>query len=484
MVNRIKAIARSGFALGLAFMLSATTAAPAFADGALEEVELDSKEIATAILESLSSAAVHDILHKVAVEKDPGYYEILLGGEVFATFEAEADARGVVKSIEDHFAFSEIKEAKVSYEPSLEINRATYDASGSKPVFTDDVNKVITKLVKGDGKPVTYETTDDDTLWGIAQVYGVGVEDLLARNPGVEPETLSAGTNLVIKDSEPFLKVVVEYKEEIEREIRYASVQEQSDELYDGEKEVKQEGVNGKAKVVYQYKIVNGITVMREEISREVLVEAKDEIILVGKIDSEEEEEEELQEDSEYTEEEEYSEDYEDYEDYDSQSEEYYEDYQEEEYYYEEETYEEPQYVEETYEEPVVEVVERSYSEPAPAYSETAAEGQRIVDYALQFVGNPYSWGGTSLTNGADCSGFIYRVYNDCGYSVNRFPDYSGYQVPNSEMQPGDIIVYPHHYALYIGGGQCVEALNYENGICICPLGLSDSYYYTVRIVK
>ena len=95
-------------------------------------------------------------------------------------------------------------------------------------------------------------------------------------------------------------------------------------------------------------------------------------------------------------------------------------------------------------------------------------KGKQIAKYGLQFVGNPYVAGGTSLTNGADCSGFTYRVYQDWGYSISR-TSYSqrsdGRAVDYSEAQPGDLICYDGHVAIYIGGGKIVHASTQKTGI-------------------
>lgn len=96
--------------------------------------------------------------------------------------------------------------------------------------------------------------------------------------------------------------------------------------------------------------------------------------------------------------------------------------------------------------------------------------GQSVVNYACQFVGNPYVWGGTSLINGADCSGFIMSVYAKFGVSL---PHSSGAMagcgraVSYSEAMPGDIICYAGHVAIYMGGGQIVHASNAKDGIKI-----------------
>ena len=94
--------------------------------------------------------------------------------------------------------------------------------------------------------------------------------------------------------------------------------------------------------------------------------------------------------------------------------------------------------------------------------------GKKIALYACQFIGNPYVYGGTSLTNGTDCSGFTYRVYKDFGYTLTRtsYQQQSvGKEVPYSEAQPGDIICYSGHVGIYIGGGYIVHASSPETGI-------------------
>ena len=96
--------------------------------------------------------------------------------------------------------------------------------------------------------------------------------------------------------------------------------------------------------------------------------------------------------------------------------------------------------------------------------------GQSVVDYACQFVGNPYVWGGESLTNGADCSGFILSVYAKFGVSLPHSSAAMrgvGVGVSYSQAMPGDIICYSGHVAIYMGGGAIVHASNAKDGIKI-----------------
>lgn len=96
--------------------------------------------------------------------------------------------------------------------------------------------------------------------------------------------------------------------------------------------------------------------------------------------------------------------------------------------------------------------------------------GAAIAKYALQFVGNPYVFGGTSLTNGADCSGFTMSVHKHFGISIPRSSvgqAAGGKSVSISNVQPGDIIYYGNHVGIYIGGGQIVHASTEKTGIKI-----------------
>lgn len=120
---------------------------------------------------------------------------------------------------------------------------------------------------------------------------------------------------------------------------------------------------------------------------------------------------------------------------------------------------------------------------PAPEDTSSSSDlGQQIASYAVQFVGNPYVYGGTSLTNGADCSGFVQSVFANFGIGLSRTAASQaggGTSVSLDSLQAGDLLFYSSsgsidHVALYIGGGQIVHAANSASGIII-----SNAYYST-----
>lgn len=105
--------------------------------------------------------------------------------------------------------------------------------------------------------------------------------------------------------------------------------------------------------------------------------------------------------------------------------------------------------------------------------SASGTSGADVVKYGAQFVGNPYKYGGTSLTNGTDCSGFVQSVYSAFGVSLPRTSSSQrsvGYGVSYEEMQPGDIVCYSGHVGIYAGNGQLLHASTPSTGITYSPV--------------
>ena len=116
------------------------------------------------------------------------------------------------------------------------------------------------------------------------------------------------------------------------------------------------------------------------------------------------------------------------------------------------------------------------------ASAKGSAKGKEVANYACGFVGNPYVAGGTSLTKGADCSGFTQSVYKAFGYSLPRNSTSQrsvGKEVSYAEAEPGDIICYPGHVAIYIGNGKIVHASSAKTGIKI-----SNALYRDILCVR
>ena len=117
---------------------------------------------------------------------------------------------------------------------------------------------------------------------------------------------------------------------------------------------------------------------------------------------------------------------------------------------------------------------------------DNASAGQKIANKGCEYIGNPYVYGGNSLTNGIDCSGFVQQIHAKFGISTPRNSTslrYGGKAVAVSDMMPGDVVCYEGHVAIYIGGGQIVHASNskpYPAG----GIKTSNAYYRTIVAVR
>lgn len=117
----------------------------------------------------------------------------------------------------------------------------------------------------------------------------------------------------------------------------------------------------------------------------------------------------------------------------------------------------------------------------------TYNKGKTVASFAQRFVGNPYVWGGTNLNTGADCSGFVKSVYKAFGYNLPRSSSSqrsAGRKISYSKKQPGDIICYSGHVAIYIGNGKIVHASSRKTGIKISPKANYRKVLSVRRIVK
>ena len=133
-------------------------------------------------------------------------------------------------------------------------------------------------------------------------------------------------------------------------------------------------------------------------------------------------------------------------------------------------------------------VVKGTGTLPAPTGGKTyQGSGSAVTNYALRFVGTPYVYGGSSLTEGADCSGFVLAVYKHFGITMAHDAGVMrsyGKEVPLSAAMPGDLVCYYGHVAIYIGGGQVVHAVNEGMGVAVTGVGYTGSVICVRRIIE
>lgn len=217
--------------------------------------------------------------------------------------------------------------------------------------------------------------------------------------------------------ADPYFCVTINAEVGDVEDIKAETTYKETEDLYEGEKEVKREGVKGSQIVTDQIISVNGEILNTQQIDTSVIADATDEIVYKG-------------------------------------------------------TKKRP-----------ADTAWQDYSGKVMG----SGDGSAIVNFALQFLGNPYVYGGTSLTNGADCSGFVQAVFSKFGIYLPRTADVQakcGKGISLAEAKPGDLIYYSGHIAIYMGGGRIVHAANPAKDICISGVHACGRILTVRRIVE
>ena len=399
------------------------------------------------------------------------YYELKVGDDTIAVLEEEDKAYELISQLRDEYVDDEDSVVDVKMTPAVTVEKVTVPKTEEQPKVEANVGAILDTLLESDESANVYVVKEGDTLWDISMALGMSVDAIQKQNPNLDPETIAPGEEIIVKSTDNYINVIVEYEVQSEVKIPFDTIYEDDPTMYADEEEyVKTEGEKGTKVVTERVVKVNGIIDKSEEVSAEVTKAPVSQVVVRGTLarDGSEVVYDDSEAENEVTSEDEIL-------DLDEESD---SDYSELEDDYEEDYTEDTASEDSSYEE--------DYTEPEPVYSAAtySGSGQSVVDYALQFVGNPYVWGGTSLTNGCDCSGFVWRVFNDCGYNISRWPDDEFPHVSASELRPGDITRYGGHYAIYIGNGMEISAVNEEQGIRTHPMYYSySSFWYGIRVI-
>lgn len=393
--------------------------------------ELKEKKNAIIVLAIIISMILTTVLVSSTVTAHAAtskYYDVKLGGKVVAVVKTQEDGNRIVNGVKNYYVKKGAEVKSVKVDPAIRVEEHSYDKA---PKVAKDLNAVVDKLIKGDAAETDYTVKENDTLWDIANNMVVSVEKLAAMNPDKDMNSIMPGDVIKYQTVKPLVNVTVEQVVTSSKAIPHGTVTENDDSMYTDESKVKTEGVDGTQDVKEKIVSKNGEVTSTEELESKVTKKPVDEVVLQG-------------------------------------------------------TKERETVTEDTTE---AESADNSAGSSASSRNYDAptmnGSGAAIASYACQFVGNPYVYGGTSLTNGADCSGFVYAVYNACGYSIPRVGQNSiGRSVSLSNAQPGDIVCYSGHYALYIGGGQVVHAVNESYGIAITSVYLCGTPYDVRRVVE
>ena len=352
------------------------------------------------------------------------YWDVKVGNKVMAVVKTAEEANNIVNGVKNYYVSEGAEVIAVKVTPTLMATPHAYKKSEKQPKLSN-VQEAIDKIIAGKVVKEKYTVQDGDTIWDIAVAKELSIANLSELNEGLDIDNIHPGDVINYNVVTPYVEVTTEQKVQYDQAIPYETVTEENSSMYKGEKNVKTAGENGSRHVTAQVVTKNGTTESSVELESVVTKEATNEVIEEG-----------------------------------------------------------------TKEKPgaVSAAGGSSSSRRAVSYGGGVTyngSGSSIAAYATQFVGNPYVYGGTSLTNGADCSGFVYRVYNNCGIGIPRTGQGSvGRSVSYSEAKPGDVIIYPGHVSIYIGGGREVHAINESRGIDTTSVGYTGSVLDIRRIVE
>jgi cell wall-associated NlpC family hydrolase len=332
-------------------------------------------------------------------------YAVKVDGEVLASVASRTEADAILGEIKDKFAVEDdtwtgdFKEDIIVENVQVDLDALTTTAAA------------VDYLLTGGAEEEVYTVRDGDTIWGISIELGVSIDEIEDSNPDYDVEKIHTGDEIKLTKVTPFIHYettgVVETKEVID----YKITEEETDSLYEGEKEIKQKGVEGERLVKIQKVYDNGVLVDTQELSSKTLKKPVEKIVQVGT---------------------------------------------------KERKVEQPTTASGSTSKKST--VKKSSSGNASVYYDVSG-GSGIIADAKKFLGLPYKRGG-STPSGFDCSGFTSYIYRLNGKSIPRTASgqsSAGKYIPLSSAKPGDIVCFgkrgsSYHVGIYLGGNKYIHS--------------------------
>lgn len=388
----------------------------------LEEVVSKKKSVLiVALLIALVLTTVYISSTATAYAATVDYWQVKLGDEVIATVTTEADAKGLIDTVNNYYIEEGSNAKLVSVEPGMTAEKLTVKMMDEQPEITVDPKSVVLNLLKGESDQTIYTVQEGDTFWDIAIAHDTDIDTILANNPGMTLENLMPGDEIVFGSVRYLINVTTEQDVTVTKDIYFETKTEETDELYEGEEEVVTEGVNGTRSVTERIQYVNGAQSTVTELSSKIVKEPVTEVIKKGTKVKEEPKEEE------------YAEEYTSTSSSRSSS---------------------------------------SSTSTSSYYSASFGGGSAVAAAALSQLG---------VTQ--DCTSLASNSLAAAGIYFHGWPEqYASLGSWTNDPQPGDICIYSGHVAIYVGNGQAVHGG--WNGVTteLFSVGINNPFMGYVRV--